>query len=432
MKKKIFSIIGTAFCSVLMVGALSSTAFAADDISVKVDDTTVEFTDVKPIIENSRTFVPFRAIFEKMDADVSWNEETRSITAVRDNITVSFTIGKQEVIITEDGKSQIKVIDVAPFIQDNRTYVPIRFASEAFGACVDWVSDTRTVLIVDVEKLMPEYENQFNNIQKYIDFTNENVALNGTFTNSMTYKTTMGNIPVSTSGTISGIKNNSDLELAGTVTTDIDSIKSAIILNEGENAVNSQVENILNGLSNASYQSILSDNKLYLSGSIFTPLGLEQNTWACISEFNTLSFGTNFIDYISSSAQSIILNTNPNNTVNTIKSYLDNMKNLYGDASFITNEDGSITLNSNNLTLKLILDENKNISDAVLTTNKTENGINISTSSHNTANTYDFSFNLTGGKTLNINFALNAQKSNTTSKPTTIPNGDVVDIKLNY
>lgn len=432
MKKKIFSIIGTAFCSVLMVGALSSTAFAADDISVKVDDTTVEFTDVKPIIENSRTFVPFRAIFEKMDADVSWNEETRSITAVRDNITVSFTIGKQEVIITEDGKSQIKVIDVAPFIQDNRTYVPIRFASEAFGACVDWVSDTRTVLIVDVEKLMPEYENQFNNIQKYIDFTNENVALNGTFTNSMTYKTTMGNIPVSTSGTISGIKNNSDLELAGTVTTDIDSIKSAIILNEGENAVNSQVENILNGLSNASYQSILSDNKLYLSGSIFTPLGLEQNTWACISEFNTLSFGTNFIDYISSSAQSIILNTNPNNTVNTIKSYLDNIKNLYSDASFITNEDGSITLNSNNLTLKLILDENKNISDAVLTTNKTENGINISTSSHNTANTYDFSFNLTGGKTLNINFALNAQKSNTTSKPTTIPNGDVVDIKLNY
>ncbi len=432
MKKKIFSIIGTAFCSVLMVGALSSTAFAADDISVKVDDTTVEFTDVKPIIENSRTFVPFRAIFEKMDADVSWNEETRSITAVRDNITVSFTIGKQEVIITEDGKSQVKVIDVAPFIQDNRTYVPIRFASEAFGACVDWVSDTRTVLIVDVEKLMPEYENQFNNIQKYIDFTNENVALNGTFTNSMTYKTTMGNIPVSTSGTISGIKNNSDLELAGTVTTDIDSIKSAIILNEGENAVNSQVENILNGLSNASYQSILSDNKLYLSGSIFTPLGLEQNTWACISEFNTLSFGTNFIDYISSSAQSIILNTNPNNTVNTIKSYLDNMKNLYGDASFTTNEDGSITLNSNNLTLKLILDENKNISDAVLTTNKTENGINISTSSHNTASTYDFSFNLTGGKTLNINFALNAQKSNTTSKPTTIPNGDVVDIKLNY
>ena len=77
-------------------------------------------------------------------------------------------------------------------------------------------------------------------------------------------------------------------------------------------------------------------------------------------------------------------------------------------------------------------DENKKISDAVLTTNKNENGVNISTSSHNTSNTYDFALNLSGGKTLDINFALTAQKSSTNIKPTTIPNGDVIDIKLNY
>ena len=167
MKKKIFSFIGTAFCSALMVSALSSTAFAANDISVKVDDKAVQFTDVKPIIENSRTFVPFRAIFEQMDAEVSWNGETNTITAVRDDTTVKFIIGRQDVTITENGESQTRIIDVAPFIRDNRTYVPIRFASEALGACVDWVNDTRTVLIVDVGKLMSEYENKFNNIQKY-------------------------------------------------------------------------------------------------------------------------------------------------------------------------------------------------------------------------------------------------------------------------
>lgn len=432
MKKKFFSFIGTAFCSVLMVSALSSTAFATDDISVMVDDKEVEFTDVKPIIENDRTFVPFRAIFEQMDAEVSWNGETNTITAVRDNTTVKFTIGRQDVTIIENGQPQTRVIDVAPFIKDSRTYVPIRFASEALGACVDWVSDTRTVLIVDVQKLMTEYESEFNNIQNYIDFTNENVALNGTFTNSMTYKTTMGNIPVYTSGTVSGIKNNSDLELAGTVTTDIESIKSAIVTNESENAVNTQIESMLNSLSNASYQSILSDNKLYLSGSIFTPLGLEPNTWACISEFDTLSLGDNFIDYLASCAQTVTLNTNPDNTINAVRAYLDNMKNLYGDISFVTNEDGSISLNNNNITLKLTLDANKNIYDAILTTKKTSNGVNISTSLHNNYNNYDFSFKLTGGKTLDINFALTAQKSNTTSKPTIIPNGDVFDIKLNY
>lgn len=432
MKKKIFSFIGTAFCSALMVSALSSTAFAANDISVKVDDKSVQFTDVKPIIENSRTFVPFRAIFEQMDAEVSWDGETNTITAVRDDTTVKFIIGRQDVTITENGESQTRIIDVAPFIRDNRTYVPIRFASEALGACVDWVNDTRTVLIVDVDKLMSEYENKFNNIQKYIDFSNENVALTGTFTNSMQYKTAMGNIPVNTSGTLNGVKNNSDLELSGTSTTDINSIKSAIIANEGENAVNSEIESILNGISNGSYAAILSDNNLYLSGSVFTPLGLEPNTWACISEFNSVSFGTNFTDYLASSAQTVTLNTNPDNSVGTVKAYLDNMKNIYGDESFVTNEDGSIALNNNVITLKMNFDENKNISDAVLTTNKTENGVNISTSSHNTVNSYDFSFNLSGGKTLDFSFALTAQKSNTSIKPTTVPNGDVFDISLNY
>ncbi len=432
MKKKIFSLIGATFCSALMVSALSSTAFAANDISVKVDDKTVQFTDAKPIIENNRTFVPFRAIFEQMDAEVSWDGETNTITAVRDDTTVKFTIGRQDVTITENGQLQTRIIDVAPFIKDNRTYVPIRFASEALGACVDWVNDTRTVLIVDVDKLMSEYEHKFSNIQKYIDFSNENVALTGTFTNSMQYKTAMGNIPVNTSGTLNGVKNNYDLELSGTTTTDINSIKSAIIANEGENAVNSTVESILNGISSGSYAAILSDNKLYLSGSTFTPLGLEPNTWACISEFNPLSFGNNFIDYLASSAQTVTLNTNPDNSVGTVKAYLDNMKNIYGDESFVTNEDGSIALNNNVITLKLTFDENKNISDAVLTTNKAENGVNISTSSHNTNKTYDFTLNITGGKTLDLSFALTAQKSSTNTKPTTVPNGDVFDIKLNY
>src|SRR5699024_11086282 len=97
-----------------------------------------------------------------------------------------------------------------------------------------------------------------------------------------------------------------------------------------------------------------------------------------------------FIDYLASSAQTVTLNTNPDNSVGTVKAYLDNMKNIYGDESFVTNEYGSIALNNNVITLKMNFDENKNISDAVLTTNKAENGVNISTSSHNTSKTYDF------------------------------------------
>ena len=34
-----------------------------------------------------------------------------------------------------------------PFIKDDRTMVPIRFVAEAMGAEVEWIDETRTVII---------------------------------------------------------------------------------------------------------------------------------------------------------------------------------------------------------------------------------------------------------------------------------------------
>ena len=446
MKKNFLRFIGTAFCSAILAGVLTYNAFAVEnDISVKIDDKLVEFTDVKPVIENDRTFVPFRAIFEQMNADVSWNEDERRITAVRDDITVRFTIGKQEVSITENDETTTKVIDAAPFIQNSRTYVPIRFASEALGACVDWDSDTRTVLIVDVDKLMTEYENKFTNIDNYISLisSEKNTGLDGTFNLLMQYKTAMGNIPVSVQGTLTGNKNNVSTEISGTAFADTETIKSAIIQNEGENAINSEVESILSNISNTSYQAMINnaDNKLYLSGSAFTAIGLEYGTWAAISldsfgnNFVNIGSSDNFADYISNSAQSLVLNTNPNNTISTVKNYLDNAKKLYGDKSFTVSEDGIVSLSqsngSNNYNLALKYDENNKLFDAVLTGTSVNNGITSKITLHETTSSCDFSLSMTGAKKLDINFTLSAQKSDSSKTPAYIPNGDVIDVKLN-
>jgi hypothetical protein len=42
-----------------------------------------------------------------------------------------------------------KPMDTAPIIQDSRTFVPLRFVSEGFGAKVEWEAATRTVRIDD-------------------------------------------------------------------------------------------------------------------------------------------------------------------------------------------------------------------------------------------------------------------------------------------
>lgn len=87
--------------------------------------------------------VPFRAIFEALNAEVEWNGETQTVTASKGDVVLSFQIGKQEMYI--NGK--MVQLDVLPQIVNGRTLVPIRAISEGLGASVDWNNEMKTVMI---------------------------------------------------------------------------------------------------------------------------------------------------------------------------------------------------------------------------------------------------------------------------------------------
>ena len=77
--------------SVIPVRPVAATA--ARKIEVLTDGLPVTF-DVPPIIKNGRTLVPFRAVSEALNVKVTWDQNTRRITAVDSNTTVSFPTGK--------------------------------------------------------------------------------------------------------------------------------------------------------------------------------------------------------------------------------------------------------------------------------------------------------------------------------------------------
>jgi hypothetical protein len=58
--------------------------------------------------------------------------------------TVDMWIGQKEISVNEQTQS----MDVAPFIQNERTLVPVRFVSEALGAKVDWIAANQEIVIV--------------------------------------------------------------------------------------------------------------------------------------------------------------------------------------------------------------------------------------------------------------------------------------------
>ena len=157
----------------LVFGAVP--AYAADAVTVKLNGSQMEF-DVNPVIENSRTLVPFRKIFEALDCAVSYTKENGAqvVTANRGNQWITLEIGKNE--ITVDGET--KKLDVAPKIVNGRTLVPLRAISEGLDCTVDWSADTKTV---DIQKKQGQYAVSSAHISKNITDDKGNILITVAF-----------------------------------------------------------------------------------------------------------------------------------------------------------------------------------------------------------------------------------------------------------
>ncbi|HLX26735.1 MAG TPA: copper amine oxidase N-terminal domain-containing protein [Candidatus Cybelea sp.] len=128
----ILFVVGTLFAP--------SVAGAQQSVNVIVNGQTMNFTE-PPIVRAGRVFVPLRGIFEQLGASVVY--ANGQINATGRGRTVSLNIGSNQA--TVDGQPQS--MDVAPFIVNATTFVPLRFVSQALGASVNWNDSTSTVTI---------------------------------------------------------------------------------------------------------------------------------------------------------------------------------------------------------------------------------------------------------------------------------------------
>lgn len=126
----------------MMLSCMMTSAFAENEISITINGEAKTF-DVMPVIEDSRVLVPMRGIFEALGAEISWDDKTRTVTAVKDETTVTLEIGSNAAKVNETEVA----LDVPARLISSRTMVPIRFVSEALSNNVDWDEATNTVII---------------------------------------------------------------------------------------------------------------------------------------------------------------------------------------------------------------------------------------------------------------------------------------------
>ncbi|NMC27767.1 MAG: hypothetical protein GYA42_06420 [Syntrophomonadaceae bacterium] len=128
------------FVTVGLCLSLSTSVWAAPKVTLNGQQLSFE---VPPVIDNGRTLVPLRAIFEAMGATVTWDQENMAATAIKGDTKVLLKVGSTTPTIN----GQVSQLDVPAQVVDNRILAPLRFVGEAFGGSVQWDQRTETVII---------------------------------------------------------------------------------------------------------------------------------------------------------------------------------------------------------------------------------------------------------------------------------------------
>jgi len=134
------------FAIILILVCSMTTVYGADEITVIVNGKQV-VSDVPAVISPSgSTMLPFRAIFNALgvsDESIKWNPNSKSIEVRSGNKYIFLLIGNTGALVNDT----FITLNAAPYIENSRTLVPVRFVSEALGADVKWNKDAKTVTI---------------------------------------------------------------------------------------------------------------------------------------------------------------------------------------------------------------------------------------------------------------------------------------------
>lgn len=142
----------------VLIFAVSASASAQGQIFVDLQEVV---SDTPPQFVNNRTLVPVRAIGEMLGYDVIWQSETMQVHVCEKGSTIpmiAMTIGDTKAYYTKyeeelgDSVGVEAILDVPATAINNRTFVPLRFISEAVGYVVEYIEESG-----DIYLFSPEY-----------------------------------------------------------------------------------------------------------------------------------------------------------------------------------------------------------------------------------------------------------------------------------
>jgi len=118
---------------------VNKSTYTVNSVEYKMDE------GVWPVIKNNRTGIPVRYITQHIDgATIGWNEKERKVSIKLGTKSIDLYVDINYALV--DGK-MVK-LDVAPFIFNGRTMVPLRFVSESLGFETLWNAEKQEITLI--------------------------------------------------------------------------------------------------------------------------------------------------------------------------------------------------------------------------------------------------------------------------------------------
>jgi hypothetical protein len=141
------------FATLALSAIMCSTAFA-QDISVSLNGSIVNFPNQQPTVVDGRTLIPLRGLFDTMGYSIDWNGETKTVTLEKNGSRISVQIGEKAIYL--DG-SPIE-IDVPAQIINGSTMLPLRAVADASSSQVLWDNETKIATIIATDLVETKLE----------------------------------------------------------------------------------------------------------------------------------------------------------------------------------------------------------------------------------------------------------------------------------
>lgn len=339
---------------------------AESSISVQLDGRELTFTDAVPQVKDQRTFLPFRAVFEAMGAEVS--SEGSVITATRDGKTLTMTLDDTAATLTEGDKVTPITMDVAPYVDNAtwRTYVPVRFAAQAFDCAVGWDQQSSTAVIVDTGKVVDEAltGKSFTYLEKLVEYSkkyNEGIwDMDMTMDGSMTMMGANMPMAVTAAGTVA---DETKLAMDMKVTMDMSQLMALMQQMGGGDELAAEDKAVMDTLATdgigMTMRGDMAGGKLYMnmSGKLVADMGLPADTWFSM-DMNALmaqsGLGMDWTEYMTSLknvdyvalVKTLLKETDVNSAqtgYTTLKTMVEKVVNTLSDEAFVKEGDTRTT-----------------------------------------------------------------------------------------